>query len=93
MMTNISGSDVELYQNTPNPFSQSTTIRYTLPQTGQPVQMVISNTTGMIVRQIPLSGRTDSITIEGGSLSAGIYYYSLSAGNSLIDTKQMILAK
>jgi hypothetical protein len=90
---NISLDECKLQQNSPNPFSQSTTIRYTLPQTGKQAQMVISNTAGNVVRQIPLQPGTGSITIEGGALSAGIYYYSLYVDGSLIDTKQMILTK
>jgi hypothetical protein len=40
--------------------------------------------------QIPLSasGGADSITIEGGALAVGIYYYSLYVDNSLVDTKK-----
>jgi hypothetical protein len=84
-----------LQQNSPNPFTQSTVIRYTLPQTSHSAQMVITATAGNVVRQIPLpgSGETGSVTIEGGALSAGIYYYSLYVDNRLIDTKQMILTK
>jgi hypothetical protein len=50
---------------------------------------------GQAVRQVPLScsGGAGSITIEGGALLAGIYYYSLYVDGSLIDTKQMILTK
>jgi hypothetical protein len=83
-----------LQQNSPNPFSQSTVIRYTLPQTDKQAQLVVSSMAGQIVRQIPLqSGEAGSITIEGGSLSAGIYHYSLYVGGSLVDTKKMILTK
>jgi hypothetical protein len=82
-----------LQQNSPNPFSQSTVIRYTLPKTDKQAQLVISNTAGNVVRQIPLQAGTDSITVEGGALSAGVYYYSLYVGNSLVDTKKMILTK
>jgi hypothetical protein len=89
----ISGSGAELFQNYPNPSGEETIIRYTLPQTGKSAQIVISNTAGNIVRQIPLQAGTESITIEGGALSAGIYYYSLYVGNSLVDTKKMILTK
>jgi hypothetical protein len=64
-----------------------------LPQTGKQAQMVISSATGNVVRQIPLPSGTDSITIEGGTLSAGVYYYSLYVGNGLVDTKKMILTK
>jgi hypothetical protein len=34
-----------------------------------------------------------SLTIEGGSLDAGIYLYSLITDGSIIDTKRMILTK
>jgi hypothetical protein len=88
-------SDASLQQNIPNPFNQSTVIRYILPQACKSAQIVITNPAGNVVRQIPLSasGGTDSITIEGGALAAGIYYYSLYVDGSLIDTKQMILTK
>jgi hypothetical protein len=92
-LQDLTGSGASLQQNSPNPFSQSTVIRYTLPQTDKQAQIVISNTAGNIVRQIPLRSGTDSITIEGGALSAGVYYYSLYVGNSLVDTKKMILTK
>jgi len=84
-----------LQQNIPNPFNQSTVIRYTLPQTCNSAQIVMTNTAGRIVRQIPVSGSGEagSITIEAGSLSAGIYYYSLYADNRLIDTKKMLLTE
>jgi hypothetical protein len=83
-----------LQQNSPNPFNQSTVIRYTLPQTGKSAKIVISNTAGRIVRQIPLqSGGTGSITVEGGTFPAGVYYYSLYMDNHPVDTKKMILTK
>jgi hypothetical protein len=82
-----------LQQNSPNPFSQSTIIRYTLSKTDKPAFIIISNTAGNIIRQIPLQTGTDSITVEGGSLSAGIYYYSLYIGSGLVDTKKMVLTK
>jgi hypothetical protein len=92
-LQDLASNGASLQQNSPNPFSQSTVIRYTLPQTGKQAQMVISNTAGNVVRQIPLQPGTNSITIEGGALSADIYYYSLYVENSLIDTKKMILTK
>ncbi|MDR1122319.1 MAG: T9SS type A sorting domain-containing protein, partial [Dysgonamonadaceae bacterium] len=93
VIDNVSLAECKLQQNIPNPFSQSTVIRYTLPQTGKQAQMVITGTSGSVIRKIPLQSGTDSITIEGGALSAGIYYYSLYVDGSLIDTKQMILTK
>ncbi|MDR0567435.1 MAG: tail fiber domain-containing protein [Prevotellaceae bacterium] len=84
-----------LQQNVPNPFSQSTVIRYTLPQACASAQLVVTATSGQAVRQIPLScsGGAGSIAIEGGALPAGSYFYSLYVDGTLIDTKQMILTK
>ena len=84
-----------LQQNVPNPFSQSTVIRYTLPQACSSAQLVVTGATGQAVRQIPLScsAGAGSIAIEGGALPAGSYFYSLYVDGTLVDTKQMILAK
>jgi hypothetical protein len=83
-----------LQQNNPNPFSQSTVIRYNLPQTYSSAQLVVSNTAGQIVRQVPIaSGGADSVTIEGVALPTGNYYYSLYVDSRLVDTKLMILTK
>jgi hypothetical protein len=89
----LAGSGASLQQNSPNPFGQTTVIRYTLPQTGSSAQLVVSSAAGRVVRQLPLQQGTDSITIEGGSLAVGIYYYSLYVDGSLVDTKKMILTK
>jgi hypothetical protein len=89
------GSGASLQQNSPNPFSQTTVIRYTLPQACTSAQLAITGAAGQAIRQIPLSvsDGTNSITIEGGALPVGIYYYSLYVDNRLIDTKQMVLTK
>ena len=90
----ISVSNASLEQNFPNPFNQTTTIRYTLPETFQSAQIVVANMFGNKIRQIPVfdSGQK-SITIEAGALPAGMYAYSLYVDNVLIDTKKMILTK
>jgi hypothetical protein len=82
-----------LQQNIPNPFNQSTVIRYTLPQVYASAQLVVSNTAGVIVRKIPLQPGTNSITIESGALAVGVYYYALYVDSRLVDAKQMVLTK
>jgi len=86
-----------LQQNIPNPYNQSTVIRYTLPQACHSAKIVIFNSsTGGVIRQIPLSasgGATDSITVEGSSLPVGVCFYSLYVNNKLIDTKKMLLTE
>ena len=91
----LASSGASLQQNVPNPFSQSTVIRYTLPQACSSAQLVVTGAAGQAVRQIPLScsAGAGSIAIEGGTLPAGSYFYSLYVDGTPVDTKKMILTK
>ena len=90
---NTSIMDASLEQNFPNPFNQSTTIHYTLPQTFRSAKIVVTDNSGRVFKQISIAGvGGGSITLESGSLLAGIYYYSLYIDNALVDTKKMILS-
>ncbi len=81
-----------LSQNTPNPFSQNTTIGYYLPSNVVNAVIYIYNLQGAQINSISISDRGNgSIVISGNSLSAGMYIYSLITDGTLIDTKRMIL--
>jgi len=84
-----------LEQNVPNPFNHTTVIHYTLPETCTSAKILITNTAGRAIQQIPIpvSGGHDGITIKGGSLQAGVYLYSLICDGKIVDTKRMILTK
>ena len=82
-----------LAQNTPNPFSERTTIRFTLPDNAQNAFIYIFDMSGKMQKQIPVSHDMQSVTIEGYELRAGMYIYSLVVGGKEIDTKRMILTK
>ena len=82
-----------LYQNTPNPFSESTTIRFTLPEDAHNAFIYIFDMNGRMQKQIPVDSSMQSVTISGGEFPAGIYLYSLAVGGKEIDTKRMILSK
>lgn len=82
-----------LAQNTPNPFSERTTIRFTLPENAQNAFIYIFDMSGKMQKQIPVTPDMQSVTIEGYELRAGMYIYSLVVGGKEIDTKRMILSK
>ena len=92
----ISGTSLQnakLYQNTPNPFTERTEIRFTLPDDAQNAYIYIFDMQGKMLRQIPVDPSMQSVTINGYELSAGIYLYSLAVNGQEIDTKRMILSK
>jgi len=90
----IAVTDASLGQNYPNPFNQSTTVRYSLPQNSQSARIVLTDMSGKVFKQIPISGTGEgNVKIEAESLPAGVYFYSLYVDNTLIDTKKMVLMK
>ena len=94
----------ELFQNFPNPFNPSTTIKYSIPQSSQVVVKVfdiLGNEITILVDENKPAGRYEvEFSAKGGSASggnayslpSGVYFYRIQAG-SFIDTKKMILLK
>ena len=83
-----------LYQNTPNPFTESTLIRCDVADDVVMADLYIYNMNGEQIAEYAVTERGEtSITIDGGSLNAGMYLYALIADGQVIDTKRMILTK
>jgi flagellar hook assembly protein FlgD len=79
-----------LEQNIPNPFSNSTTINYTLPQQYSSAQIIITDKNGSVLKQINLNTKgKGSVTIKASILSSGAYQYSLIIDGKIIASKQM----
>ena len=84
----------ELFQNTPNPFTENTVIPCTVAETVTTAMLYIYDLNGKQIDQHLVEGRgKTSVTIAGHSLDAGMYLYSLIADGKVIDTKRMILTK
>lgn len=87
-------SEFILHQNYPNPFNPATTISYTLPRAGN-VIIKIFNVLGQEVKTILneyQSVGTYRISFDAGSLTSGIYFYSLDS-NDYHQVKKMVLIK
>lgn len=88
----VTGASLE--QNAPNPFTNSTVIRYHIPSSSKAAQIIISNATGNMVKTFTLAGKgAGSVTINANELAAGSYYYTLIVDGKKADSKQMILVK
>jgi len=91
----------ELFQNFPNPFNPTTVVSYHLPagQAGlsavSNVRLVVYDILGREVavlvdeRKVPGSYE---VTFDGSSLSSGIYFYRITAGN-FVQTRRMVVLK
>lgn len=88
------GDNAVLYQNAPNPFKNSTIIRYYLPEGSRSASLQISTSQGIVLKNYSVSaGSQQSVTINGGELTAGTYFYSLYVDGKMVDTKKMILTR
>jgi len=89
---NTSNSKSILYQNTPNPFSKKTTIRYFVPENSVQSSIMVFDMQGKLVKTYPVSAKGDgNIEINANELQPGMYMYSLITDGKEIDTKRMIL--
>ena len=93
-----------LSQNYPNPFNPSTTINFSLPQTGN-VQLTLFDALGRKVKDIVnkvFSVGNHSVNFNAssatGGLSSGVYFYRLQVytpgrADNFVQTKKMILLR
>lgn len=90
--TNNAGT---LSQNMPNPFSESTTITYTLPVKAKASSLNIYSATGNLVYTyvLPTGVQKGTITVEGHTLTPGLYTYSLVVGGRVLDNKRMVVTE
>jgi hypothetical protein len=90
----LPNSNASLQQNAPNPFSQTTQIKFYLPENIKIASLNIYNLQGRELKQIILNQRgAGSQLISGSEFVAGIYLYALIADGKKIDRKEMILTK
>ena len=82
-----------LSQNIPNPFSENTTISYTVPSTTGKVILAVFDLNGKMLLQYNLQQGKNTIVVKGNTLSAGMYLYSLIADGQEVLSKKMVLTK
>lgn len=97
--TNISDNvneiptSTELSQNYPNPFNPTTTIKYSIPQSGfvtLKVYDVLGKEIFLLVDEEKQPG-IYQIEFDAEKLSSGIYFYQLQYGATIINKKMLLL--
>ena len=86
---------VKLGQNSPNPFSNATIIKYEL-QNSASVSVSIYDITGKKVAEQNEGNQNagkHNINFNAQNLSAGVYYYSLTAGKNTTSVMKMVVIK
>jgi hypothetical protein len=83
-----------LMQNVPNPFSQNTTITYSVPEKTRQAVLSIIDMNGKIVKQYNLEqGANRQQVISANTLKPGIYIYTLLADGVELMSKKMVVTE
>ena len=87
-------TEFDLKQNYPNPFNPSTTINFSIPETGK-YSMKIYNILGQEVAILfnrEFKPGVHNVAFSASGFASGIYFYRLT-GNNVNITKKMVLMK
>jgi hypothetical protein len=88
-------SDYKLHQNYPNPFNSMTNVKWSMLKSGN-AKIMVYDLRGREIQTLVnknLKAGTYNIRFNGEGLSSGVYFYSLSVDNKLIDTKKLVVIK
>ena len=88
----IKANTFMMAQNVPNPFNSNTTIKYSIPANNTAMIAVFDLNGKMLLQFLNLKGAAQ-VTINGNTLQAGMYLYSLLVNGQEIITKKMILTR
>ena len=82
-----------LNQNYPNPFNPTTIIRYSIPEFSKvnlKVYDILGNEVATLVDEEKPAGNFE-VVFDGSSLSSGVYFYKMTAGNYSASKKFILL--
>ncbi len=83
-----------LEQNSPNPFSEGSIIKYNMPDHFTKASITVNDISGKTIQQFAINATgAGAINIRAGSLSSGTYTYSLWVDGRQVNTKKMIITK
>lgn len=91
--TNMQLNENKLFQNQPNPFNESTVIRYSIADAGN-AQIIIRDLKGNLIKAIPLTEKgRGQVTINANELAQGTYTYTLQVNSEGVDAKLLVVTK
>ena len=82
---------IVLNQNVPNPFAESTSISYFIPEIFTKAQLIFTNVQGQVIKSLDIKEMgKGQINVFADDLTSGQYTYTLVVDGKTIQTKKMI---
>lgn len=93
-MSSSNNTGSALYQNTPNPFSNETTVEYYVHSMKSNAYVVLYDLNGRELNRYAITETGKGfVTISSDKMVAGMYLYSLVIDGQEVDSKKMVLSK
>ncbi|MFI5219003.1 MAG: tail fiber domain-containing protein [Bacteroidia bacterium] len=87
-------TETKLEQNSPNPFSDKTKIKFYIPSSASNAEIKVLSTDGKELKSINVaSNGAGEIEVDSHSLAPGVYNYTLTIDGKTIESKQMMVVK
>ena len=85
---------MSLGQNKPNPFSTTTEVEVSVPESVKHAFVYVYDLNGKKVQQVDVTARgKQTVSINAATLEEGMYLYSLIADGQVVQTRRMIIEK
>ncbi len=84
---------IDLSKNHPNPFRETTSISYVIPDDAGKAQLIFFDVKGSVIKTVELEKGYGSITVLAHNLTSGTYSYSLVIDGEVVETKRMVKMK
>jgi hypothetical protein len=87
-------NQARLEQNTPNPFSNSTSVEYFIPEHVKKATIQVTDMVGRTLQSISINKKGNGqLLLNTAQLTTGTYYYSLLIDGQVLETRKMILKR
>ncbi|MBI4647569.1 MAG: tail fiber domain-containing protein [Bacteroidia bacterium] len=87
----LKSDEIILDQNNPNPFKETTTINYFIPDYIVFAQIIFSDNTGKIIKTVDINeSGYGQLKVKAEKLMSGIYNYSIVVDGKIAETKKMV---
>ncbi len=91
---NEAEGDARLYPCASCPVSSDATFQCYIPSKSKTANLLVFDMNGALKKTIPINGKEKQyVSVGGGELLAGMYYYSLMVDGNEIDTRKIILTQ